>query len=230
MRANFRGHQLAASAVLVGVLLAPMPTSAMAIAMQVVETASDHAFDVFLDRLMAAESNGRSNARNPRSTALGPYQFIKSTFLDISRRHLADEVAGLKEAQILALRSDAALARRAAAAFCREGVKYLKERGLQPTFAHLRLAFLLGPADAARVMQAARQTPVKGLLSRAVVKANPFMRRMSIGDLLDKSARDVSPGKTHAPTDIVSPPAENYSQSFTPNDRKPASAPQRDGA
>ena len=168
--------------------------------------------------------------KEPQIHRAGALSIHQSTFLDISRRHLADEVAGLKEAQILALRSDAALARRAAAAFCREGAKYLKERGLQPTFAHLRLAFLLGPADAARVMQAARQTPVEGLLSRAVVKANPFMRRMSIGDLLDKSARDVSPGKTHAPTDVVAPPAENYSQSFTAKDRKPASTLQRDGA
>jgi len=38
----------------------------------------------FLDRLMLAESSGQLDARNPRSTALGPFQFIESTFLEVA--------------------------------------------------------------------------------------------------------------------------------------------------
>jgi hypothetical protein len=141
---------------------------------------------------MAAESGGRKNAKNPRSSALGPFQFIRSTFLDIARRHLPTEIAGLSEEAILELRRNRELSRRAAAAFCRESVKLLKEEGIRPTFAHLRLAFLLGPADAARVIQAQERTPVRELLSPAVIKANPFMRGMSVSDLLAKSGEDLS--------------------------------------
>ena len=140
---------------------------------------------------MAAESGGRSNAKNPRSTALGPFQFIKSTFLELTRRHFPQEISGLSEDEILRLRTDPNLSRRAAAVFCKESVDYLKEKGLEPNFAHLRLAYLLGPADAARIMQAQEQTPVVRLLSPAVIKANPFMRSMSVTDLLAKSERDV---------------------------------------
>jgi hypothetical protein len=147
---------------------------------------------MFLDRLMAAESGGRRDAKNPRSSALGPFQFIRSTFLDIARRHLPTEIAGLSEEEILELRRNRELARRAAAAFCRESVEFLKEEGIRPTFAHLRLAFLLGPADAARVIQAQQRTPVRDLLSPPVIKANPFMRGMSVSDLLAKSERDLS--------------------------------------
>jgi hypothetical protein len=157
-----------------------------------VETASSAEFEVFLDRLMSAESGGSAHAKNPRSTALGPFQFIKSTFLEITRRHFAADVAGLSETEILARRTDHDLSRRAAAVFCKDSARYLIEHGLAPTFAHLRLAYLLGPADAARVMKAAQQTPVARLLSPAVIKANPFMRRMQVGDLLVKSERDVS--------------------------------------
>jgi hypothetical protein len=71
-------------------------------------------------------------------------------------------------------------------------VEFLKEEGIRPTFAHLRLAFLLGPADAARVIQAQERTPVRDLLSPPVIKANPFMRGMSVSDLLAKSERDLS--------------------------------------
>jgi hypothetical protein len=55
----------------------------------------------------------------------------------------------------------------------------------------LRLAFLLGPSDAARVLKAEPQTPAIQLLSAAVVKANPFMLGMNVGDLRAKSIRDV---------------------------------------
>jgi hypothetical protein len=161
------------------------------LAHRLVELAPPEAFDLFLDRLMIAESSGRSAAKNPRSTALGPFQFIRSTFLDITRRHFSETV-GLSEAKILSLRSDHDLSRRAATVFCRENAKYLQDRGHEPTFSHLRLAFLLGAADAAQVLQAKQQTPVTDLLSPSVVKANPFMRTMSVADLLEKSERDVS--------------------------------------
>jgi len=110
----------------------------------------------------------------------------------VARRHFSAEIVGLTEEEILELRTDPELSRRAAAASCRQSVDYLKEQGLQPTFAHLRLAFLLGPADAARIIRAQERTLVARLLSPAVIKANPFMRSMKVSDLLAKSERDVS--------------------------------------
>jgi len=82
-------------------------------------------------------------------------------------------VAGLSQADILSLRSDRGVSRRAAAAFCSENVKYLKGRGHEPTFTHLRLAFLLGASDAARIIEAQQTAPVAKLLSSAVIKAIP---------------------------------------------------------
>jgi hypothetical protein len=191
---RYCGQALAVAAVCCGTLVASIAPaiSADPLARQLVEEAPPELFDVFLDRLMIAESSGRSAAKNPRSTALGPFQFIRSTFLDITRRHFSLETAGLSEAEILSLRSDRDLSRRAATVFCRENAKYLQDRGHEPTFAHLRLAFLLGAADAAQVLHAKQQTPLTDLLSPLVVKANPFMRAMSVADLLQKSERDVS--------------------------------------
>ena len=63
------------------------------------------------------------------------------------------------EDRILELRTDREFARRAAAAFCRDNIGHLKAQGLDPTFADLRLAFLLGASDAARVLKAESQTP-----------------------------------------------------------------------
>jgi hypothetical protein len=148
-------------------------------------------FEIFLDRLMRAESNGQDDAANPRSTALGPFQFIKSTFIEVARRHFASEVLALDDDTVLALRTNRVFARRAASAFCRDNIAFMIEQGLNPTFGHLRLAFLVGPSAAVRLLQATPTTPVSEIVGEAAITANPFMKGMSAADLIARSSRDV---------------------------------------
>jgi hypothetical protein len=143
------GQRLAAAVLLASALCAAYGSAASAtaaIAREIAETAPADSFETFLDRLMGAESGGRSNAKNPRSSALGTFQFIKSTFLEVARRHFPAEVAGFLEEKILALRTDREFARRAAAAFCRDNIGYLKAQGLEPTFADYAWRFCSGRA------------------------------------------------------------------------------------
>jgi hypothetical protein len=176
--------------------------------------APDAAFDAFLDRLMRAESNGISHAKNPRSSALGPFQFINSTFLAVMRQHFPDVIARLSERQVLALRTRHDVARQAAKAFSKDNMAYLMSRGVTPTFGHLRLAFLLGPEGAARVLTAPPGKAVTQVLESGVIAANPFMRRMTVADLVARATRDVSPrpGDQPAPAIVAEsappPPAD----------------------
>lgn len=153
--------------------------------------ASEVMFQTFLDRLMLAESAGRDLAANPRSTALGPFQFIKGTFIEVARRHFAAEVASLSDEELLALRTNRDFARRAAAAYSRDNLAHLSEEGLKPTFGHLRLAFLVGPAAAVRLLQAQPLTNVAEVLSPPALVANPFMSGMSAAELIAKAAQDI---------------------------------------
>ena len=146
----------------------------------------------FLDRLMLAESGGRNDARNARSTALGPYQFIERTWLDLARRIFTTETQSMQPAQILALRTDPAFARRAAEAYTRDNAATLKAHGLEPTYPRLRLAFLLGPLGAVRVLQAPPSTRVTAILGPAVAGANPFMFGLTAESLLARAARDLA--------------------------------------
>jgi hypothetical protein len=157
-----------------------------------IEHGASKAFGTFLDRLMHAESNGRDDAANPRSTAVGPYQFIKSTFIDVLRRHFSADVAAMSDEEILSLRTNRYFARRAADVFSRDNADLLADQGLDPTFGHLRLAFLVGPTAAARVLQATPDKQVSDILGPSVVKANPFMAGMSASDLIARTARDIS--------------------------------------
>lgn len=148
----------------------------------------------FLDRLMLAESGGRDDARNPRSTAVGPFQFIESTFLDVTRRHFQAETSALETAALLQMRTNRAFARRAAEAFTRDNAVHLAAAGLAPTFANLRLAFLVGPGGAVRILKAEPRTPAIAILGSQVVQANPFMAGMTVADLARWSARNLAAG------------------------------------
>jgi hypothetical protein len=148
--------------------------------------------DVFLDRLMQAESGGNAEARNPRSTAVGPFQFIEATFLEVTRRHFPDEIAGLSEAEILSMRTNPAFARRAALAYTADNAARLQEDGHAATSVNLRLAFLLGAAGAIRVLRAEADTPVAKLFGNEVLTANPFMAQMTAADLIRRAVYDLS--------------------------------------
>jgi hypothetical protein len=163
--------------------------------------------EAYLNQLMMAESGGRLDARNPRSSALGPYQFIRSTFLEVTGRHFAGEVSALSRSQVLALRTDFKFSRRIAEAYSRENAAYLRQRGHKASPANLRLAFFAGAAGATRIITADPQTPVASLLGPTAVSANPFLNRMTAKALIERSARDMRltgtfdlyPGRPAAP-------------------------------
>ena len=147
---------------------------------------------IFLDRLMMAESGGNDLARNRRSSATGPFQFINSTFLSVAQRHFPDDVAKLSRVEILALRTNRKFARKAAEAYTKDNAAHLAAAGHKPTFTNLRLAFLLGPGGANRVLSASPKARISALLGSSVMRANPFMAGMTASDLIARAARDIS--------------------------------------
>ena len=148
--------------------------------------------DQFLDRLMMAESGGRQFAKNPLSTAVGPFQFIASTWLQIARKTFSADLLALKPHEILALRTVPTLARQAAKSYTEENAAYLVAKGHPATFPNLRLAFLAGPYGATRILSAKPETLVAKILGPVVIRANPFMSRMTASDIIARAASDIS--------------------------------------
>ena len=146
--------------------------------------------NLFLDRLMMAESGGRLYARNPRSGAYGPFQFLGQTFLDVVKRNFPAAVEGKSDAEILELRASPGLARNAALAYTRENARFLTDHGSAVTPANLRLAFFSGPGAALKVLTAKPEEALSNILSSAAIAANPFLRGMTAGGLIAKSARE----------------------------------------
>jgi hypothetical protein len=146
----------------------------------------------FLDQLMEAESGGRLHKKNPRSTALGPFQFIESTFLVVVNKHFPQEVAGLTERQILARRTDIVFSRRAARAYANDLISVLENNGLPASTLNVRIAFLVGPSAAVRLLRAPPHRPLRQVLSAHAIAANPFMWGATIAKLVQKAAADVT--------------------------------------
>ncbi len=145
---------------------------------------------LFLDRLMLAESGGRIDAKNPATSAYGPFQFLHTTFLDLMRRNFPALAAGKSDEAILKLRGSLEVSRNAALIYTRENASFLTAHGASVTAANLRLAFFVGPGGALKVLTAKPEEPLSNVLSAAALAANPFLGRMTAAALIEKSSRE----------------------------------------
>jgi len=145
---------------------------------------------LFLDRLMRAESGGRQYAKNRASSALGPFQFLGTTFLDVVRRNFPALASGKTDADLLALRTDFQVSRDVALIYTRENASAIAAKGKETTAANLRLAFFAGPNGALRVLEAEPDALVSNLLSQGAIVANPFLRNMTASQLLARASRE----------------------------------------
>lgn len=136
-----------------------------------------------LDNIIAAESGGNPNARNPNSSATGLGQFIDSTWLDVLNRHRPDLTTGKSRQELLDLRSDPALSREMTGAYAADNAGVLASAGIQPSPGAVYLAHFAGPQGAVKILGADPNTPVAALLGNQAVKANPFLKDMSAADL-----------------------------------------------
>ncbi|CAO3457015.1 lytic transglycosylase domain-containing protein [Azospirillum largimobile] len=154
------------------------PTAArVLVASQQVAGLSGHSFTAILAQA-TQESGLDSAAKNSRSSAAGPFQFLESTWLDLFRRHGAaygqgelashiqvrNGVSSVKDPairrQILELRHDVDLSAGMAARYLAEGRDALEKRlGRQASESESRMAYVLGSGGAAKLIRAAESTP-----------------------------------------------------------------------
>jgi hypothetical protein len=172
------------------------------------------------------ESSLNANARARTSSAVGAFQFIASTWLDMVRRHggahgLGQYAAQLQNgtaddqtrAEILALRTDPEIAARMAAELTRENAQALTAQiGRAPTSGELYAAHVMGSAGAAKLIQAcasgaqnaAAIFPREAAANRGLFYDNG--QACSAEALLDKFNLDADGGLTpipgHAPVEI----------------------------
>lgn len=126
-----------------------------------------------VDRIVGVESGGKATAKNSRSSALGPGQFIDATWLSLIKETKPELAAGRSDAELLDLRTDPKLSRQMVDAYAQKNAAYLQSQGIQATPGNIYLAHFLGPDSAAKVLKADPDVPVAELVGREAVRANP---------------------------------------------------------
>jgi len=126
----------------------------------------------------AAIRRNEGTARNPASSAVGPYQFIDSTFVDQFRRSFPDVARNLSPEQILTFRgAQTPDGRRVedvmGPALTAQNQQALVQAGFAPTAGNTYLAHFLGSGGAQAVLRADPNTPISQLVSREAIAANP---------------------------------------------------------
>jgi hypothetical protein len=154
---------------------------------------------------VSQESTFKADAKNRTSSAVGPAQFLESTWLDMVRRHgaaygLGDlsaqiQVKGGKtvvadakvRATILELRKDPHISAGMAARYLDEvGTKLEKSMGRPVSVVEKRMAYLFGPYGAAKLLKTAAASPndkAVDVLPNAA-RANPRLFKDAAGGSL----------------------------------------------
>lgn len=152
-------------------------------------TVAGDIIDSFMRKSKRVESRGINTAR-PRdlksgklfSSALGPYQFLETTWLTYYKKRFG--AGGLSDAQILGKRTDEGINDILMRDLTEDNAAFLRARGEPVTEGNLYLAHFAGQAGARKLFDADPRASAKSVLGRQVVKANPFLRKMSAGEVL----------------------------------------------
>lgn len=149
---------------------------------------------VLKSRIKQVESSGSNTAKNPRSTALGPYQFIESTWRTMYKRRFGE--TGESDAAILAKRTDPRINELLIDDLISANARALTRAGHAADAGNLYLAHFAGPDGARRLLDADPQRSARDVLGGRAVTANPFLANMSAADVVQWAHRKM--GGAHA--------------------------------
>jgi len=127
----------------------------------------------YVSQVIAAESGGRDNAKNPMSSATGAGQFTSGTWLSLFKKTFSDMAAQMTDAAILGLRTNREYSVKMIEAYAKENAAALTQAGFDATNTNLHLAHFLGSGGAIKALRASPSDNAASVLGDAAAKANP---------------------------------------------------------
>lgn len=109
------------------------------------------------------------------------------------------------------MKSDPALGRAMTQAHVGDNAAFLTGRGIEPTPGNIYLSHFAGPEGAAAILGAKPDAPVASVLPPSALAANPFLSKMTVGDLQQWAS-----GKMGATAPAVAPSAAPNPQMAQP--------------
>ena len=140
-------------------------------------------------KITSAESGGDARAKNPLSSATGAGQFISSTWLAMLEKMKPGLISKIGREAALELRNDPVLSKQAVDLYAAENRNMLTRRGFEPTEGNIYLAHFAGPGGASALLGADPSASAAEVLGPQVLKANPFLKDMSVADIKNWAAK-----------------------------------------
>jgi hypothetical protein len=151
------------------------------------------AINAVVERIIGVESNGDPTAKNSRSSATGPGQFLNETWLDLIQAYRPDLTRGRSESETLELRREPKLAREITTRFVERNAAMLRQRGLPVTAGTVYLAHFAGGAGAVAILSAPENADAALVMASGdatgrskreqIIEANPFLEHFTVADL-----------------------------------------------
>lgn len=161
----------------------------------------------FADRTAAVESGGNPTAKNPNSSASGPYQFTNATWLENFDKAFPQAAAGLSPQQKLAVRDNPQLRGvqdKVFQTFTAGNESALKDAGVPINDTTRYAAHFFGAGDAPKVLKAPASTPLADLVQPETLQANSFLQGMTAGQARAWLAQKM-PGGAEAASAFAAP-------------------------
>lgn len=137
----------------------------------------------YMASVQQAESGGDPNARNPRSSAGGLFQFTDPTWNGLVERY------GREHGLTVEGKMDPAQQQTAMRLFTGDNAKALRTEGVAITPGSLYASHFLGAGAAPRVLTADPSTPMTALVGPEVIRANPTLADMTAGEFKEWAGR-----------------------------------------
>ena len=129
-----------------------------------------------------AESGNNPAARNPVSTATGPFQIIESTYKGLQKNY-----PDLPRTSWEDFRNNPAKyadeQKQFAQAIRQENTNYLSKRGLEPTPANLYMLHYFGSPVGTNLLKAKEDEPIAEYVSQKAITDNRLNPKMTVGEL-----------------------------------------------
>lgn len=175
-------------------------------------TSTEDATDTLMAKIRRVESGGKDNAKNPRSSATGRYQFTDGTWLATYKAEFGD--TGESPAAILVKRGDGDIQDRLMRRLTRGNAAGLEQAGIEANAGNLYLAHFAGIYGARKLHTAGKDTPVEQVLGQAVVDANPFLRGKTAGDVIAWAAQKMGGAAPTGTSPTSSDETDPYEQAL----------------
>lgn len=184
-RANLRGGTSLSSRVVTG--------EAATVSVDVTSAAARRQFK---SRVHSAEATA-TNDYNAASGAMGPYQFLASTWNNYYIRRYGR--GGLSDGQIAAKRRDPQINEVLMDDLTADNARHLRRLGIRETAGNLYLEHFAGQGGAEAIFRAAPDTPIERILSPKAIKNNPFLRGKTAQDVIEWAHRRMGETPGEAP-------------------------------